>query len=129
MTAVYEYDDDEVDILGWETFVVRQWELIFAGYAGRAGLRRNARRWADLLMGGGNLPLPLADDLVRAAVLDRPDLAPEDARDLDEIRTRMLDILDAMLATYEAEARLLAPGDAYLVPTLAEFLRRFASNP
>jgi len=28
---VYDYADDEVTLVGWETFVTRQWESIFAG--------------------------------------------------------------------------------------------------
>lgn len=57
-------------------------------------------------------------------MLGRPDLAPEDASSADEIRARMLGILDAM----RAECGETATGLADDVPALVDFLRAFADG-
>jgi hypothetical protein len=121
---MYDYPDDEVQLVGWEPFVTRQWELIFAGYMRGVGIRRSGRRWADLLVGGADMSPDVADQLVRAAVVDRPDVAPEDALGPDQIRDRMLAVLDLMCA----EQANAAPGgsDADRLAELARFLRDFA---
>lgn len=120
LAGVYDYADDEVALVGWEPFVTRQWELIFSGYRSSAGLRRTGRRWADLLIGGGGLSEATADELVRAAVMDRPDLAPEDAFDPDDVRRRMLALLDLMADT--------AGGDSPNLTELVRVLHEFAGD-
>lgn len=120
---MYDYADDEVALVGWEAFVTRQWELIFAGYSNGAGLRRSARRWADPLMGGAGLPVSVADELVRTAVLGHPELAPEDVRNLEAVRLRMLAILDVLAVAFEHAAPL---GSTDGLRTLVDFLRQFA---
>jgi len=46
---VYDHDPEDVAALGWEEFIARQWESIFAGYRSKTGLRKVGRRWSDLL--------------------------------------------------------------------------------
>jgi hypothetical protein len=70
---VYDHDLEEVAALGWEEFIGRQWESIFAGYRARAGLRRICRRWSDLLEAGLGCPQEVADLLVRNQIIDRAD--------------------------------------------------------
>lgn len=65
--------------LGWEEFIARQWESIFAGYRTRVGLRRICRRWSDLLETGLGCSQDVADLLVRGEIIDRAD------RDLEGI--------------------------------------------
>jgi hypothetical protein len=66
---VYDSDPEDVELLGWEEFVTRQWESIFAGYRSSAGLRATCRRWSDLLEAGLACSQEIADLLVRAEIL------------------------------------------------------------
>ena len=70
---MYDHDLEDVAALGWEEFIGRQWESIFAGYRARAGLRRICRRWSDLLEAGLGCPPEVADLLVRSQIIDRAD--------------------------------------------------------
>jgi hypothetical protein len=70
---VYDHDPEELESLGWEAFVARQWKSIFTGYRGWAGLRKMGRRWCDLIEAGLGCSQDIADELVRAQVIDRPD--------------------------------------------------------
>lgn len=36
---MYEHDAADVAALGWDEFVLRQWESIFLGYRSNAGIR------------------------------------------------------------------------------------------
>jgi hypothetical protein len=49
---VYDHDPSEVEVLGWDEFIARQWESIFIGYRSWVGLRRMGRRWSDLIEAG-----------------------------------------------------------------------------
>jgi hypothetical protein len=77
---VYDHDPGEVAELGWAEFISRQWDNIFTGYRTGRGRRLLCRRWADLFEAGLGCSPQLADELVRAEVLDRAD------RDLEGIR-------------------------------------------
>jgi hypothetical protein len=77
---VYDHDPGEVAELGWAEFVSRQWDDIFTGYRTGRGRRLLCRRWADLFEAGLGCSPRLADELVRAEVLDRAD------RDLEGTR-------------------------------------------
>jgi hypothetical protein len=46
---VYDHDLQEVEELGWEEFIARQWDSIFVGYRTWSGMRTTARRWSDLI--------------------------------------------------------------------------------
>ena len=70
---MYDHDAEEVQVLGWEEFIARQWESIFAGYRSRMGLRKLCRRWSDLIEVGLGCSQDIADQLVRAEVIDRED--------------------------------------------------------
>ena len=39
---MYDHDPEEVESLGWEEFIARQWESIFTGYRSWTGLRTMA---------------------------------------------------------------------------------------
>jgi len=70
---VYDHDPEDVEILGWDEFIVRQWESIFAGYRSWAGLRAMGRRWSDLFEAGLSCSQDVADRLVRSVIIDGPD--------------------------------------------------------
>jgi hypothetical protein len=70
---VYEHDPEEVEVLGWEEFITRQWESIFIGYRSWAGRRSMVRRWSDLFEAGLGCPQEIAGWLARAEIMDRAD--------------------------------------------------------
>jgi hypothetical protein len=67
--VVYDSEPGDVDRLGWEEFVLRQWESIFTGYRSWVGVRQIGRRWADLIEGGLGCSQDLADRLVRNEII------------------------------------------------------------
>jgi len=78
---VYDHDPDEVAELGWEEFILRQWELIFTGYRTWTGLRTQGRRWTDLIEAGLGCSQEIAEELVSATVIRGPDRNLEGTRD------------------------------------------------
>ena len=93
LAHVYDHDPEDVTALGWEEFIARQWESIFAGYRSKTGLRKVGRRWSDLLEAGLGCPQHLADLLVRKEIIDRADRDLEGAPDADGLVTGMLEVL------------------------------------
>ena len=108
--------------LGWEEFIARQWESIFAGYRSKTGLRRVGRRWSDLLEAGLGCSQDVADLLVRKEIIDRADRDLEGTADAHGLVTGMLAVLadvrtdlpevvagtpDGAASLLEAHARLL----------------------
>ena len=78
---MYDHDPDEVTELGWEEFILRQWELIFTGYRTWTGLRTQGRRWTDLIEAGLGCSQEVAEELVNATVIRGPDRNLEGTRD------------------------------------------------
>ena len=78
---MYDHDPDEVAELGWEEFILRQWELIFTGYRTWTGLRTQGRRWTDLIEAGLGCSQEIAEELVSATVIRGPDRNLEGTRD------------------------------------------------
>jgi hypothetical protein len=95
---VYDHDPEEVEELGREEFIARQWESIFAGYRSWAGLRRTARRWSDLVEVGLGCSQEVADRLVRAQIIDRADRDLEGATDPGAVVSGMVGVLADMRA-------------------------------
>jgi hypothetical protein len=93
LAHVYDHDPEDVTALGWEEFIARQWESIFAGYRSKTGLRKVGRRWSDLLEAGLGCPQDVADLLVRKEIIDRADRDLEGAPDADGLVTGMLAVL------------------------------------
>jgi hypothetical protein len=90
---VYDHDPEELESLGWEEFIARQWESIFTGYRSWTGLRKMGRRWSDLIEVGLGCSQDLADLLVRAEVVDRPDRDLEGATDAWAVVSGMAGVL------------------------------------
>jgi hypothetical protein len=101
---VYDHDPEDVAALGWEEFVARQWESIFAGYRARAGLRRICRRWSDLLEAGLGCSQEVADLLVRSEIIDRADRDLEGIRDAGALVAGMAGVLADVRADLEEVA-------------------------
>jgi hypothetical protein len=91
---VYDHDPEDVAALGWEEFIARQWESIFAGYRSKTGLRRLGRRWSDLLEAGLGCSQDVADLLVHREIIDRADRDLEGVTDAHRLVTGMLAVLD-----------------------------------
>jgi hypothetical protein len=129
---VYDHDPDEVALLGWEEFTLRQWESIFAGYRSWAGRRTLGRRWSDLIEGGLGCSQELADRLVNAAVINGPDGHLEGAADAAAIVSGMTDVL-ARTPTALADMVDLDPGVAAALleqyEHLLSFIRTQALGP
>ena len=90
---MYDHDLEEVESLGWEEFILRQWESIFTGYRSWAGLRTMGRRWSDLIEVGLGCSQDVADQLVRAEVIDRPDRDLEGTADAQAVVAKMAGVL------------------------------------
>ena len=95
---MYDHDPEELESLGWEEFIARQWESIFTGYRSWTGLRRMGRRWSDLIEAGLGCSQDLADQLVRAEVIDRPDRDLEGTADAQVVVAKMADVVADMRA-------------------------------
>jgi hypothetical protein len=93
LAHVYDHDPEDVAALGWEEFIARQWESVFAGYRSKTGLRKVGRRWSDLLEAGLGCPQDVADLLVRKQIIDRADRDLEGAADAHGLVTGMLAVL------------------------------------
>jgi hypothetical protein len=93
---VYDHDLEEVESLGWEEFILRQWESIFTGYRSWVGLRTMGRRWSDLIEVGLGCPQDIADQLVRTEIIDRQDRDLEGAADAQAVVFGMADVLTDM---------------------------------
>ncbi len=120
---MYDHDPEEVESLGWEEFIARQWESIFAGYRSWTGLRRMGRRWSDLLEAGLGCSQDLADQLVRAQVIDRPDRDLEGAGDARAVVTGMT----AVVADVRADLAELGETDPELSARLLDQHARLMS--
>jgi hypothetical protein len=90
---VYDHDLDDVAVLGWEEFILRQWESLFIGYRSWAGLRTLGRRWSDLIEVGLGCSQDVADRLVNAVVINGPDRHLEGMADAGAIVSAMTDVL------------------------------------
>jgi hypothetical protein len=90
---VYDHEPEEVEIIGWEEFITRQWESIFVGYRSWTGLRTMGRRWSDLIEIGLSCSQDLADRLVQAQIIHGPDRGLESTRDARRVVASMVSVL------------------------------------
>ena len=128
---MYDHDPEEVENLGWEEFIARQWESIFTGYRSWTGLRTMGRRWSDLIEAGLGCSQDLADQLVRAEVIDRTDRDLEGAADAQDVVSGMTGVLAdvrADLAGMSEEAPELSARLLDQHARLLSFIRACASG-
>lgn len=90
---VYDYDPEEVELLGWEEFVACQWESIFIGYRSWVGRRSMLRRWSDLFEAGLGCPQEIAGWLAKAEIMDRADRGLEDAANVQALVSGMIGVV------------------------------------
>ncbi len=119
---MYDHDPEDVDVLGWDEFIARQWESIFAGYRTGSGLRRTGRRWSDLIQAGLGCPQEIADMLVRSQVIDRVDRDLEGTRNPTDVVAGMYDVLAKMGADLRELAADGMPAAAGLLDQHARLL-------
>jgi hypothetical protein len=121
---VYDHDPDDLALLGWEEFTLRQWESIFTGYRSWTGRRTLGRRWSDLMEVGLGCSQELADRLVSAALINGPDGHLEGAADAAAIVSGMADVL-ARVPSALADMADLEPGVAATLLKQHEYLLGF----
>jgi hypothetical protein len=125
---VYDHDLEEVETLGWEEFIARQWDSIFVGYRSWSGMRATARRWADLIEVGLGCSQELADQLVQAEIIGGADRGLEGAGAAAVVSEMVAVVAD--LRTDLAEMSALDPAAAAKLldqhAKLLAFLRSYA---
>lgn len=126
---MYDHDLEDVLALGWEEFIARQWESIFAGYRARAGLRRICRRWSDLLEVGLGCSQEFADLVVRREIIDRVDRDLESRTDAGALVADMVGLVADVRSDLE-DLAAVQPGPASGLleahARLLSFLRAYA---
>jgi hypothetical protein len=90
---VYDHDLGELEDLGWDEFIRRQWDGVYTAYRTGRGRRTLCRRWADLLEAGLDCSQALADLLVRTEILDRADRDLEGTVDPWALVTGMTEVI------------------------------------
>jgi hypothetical protein len=118
---VYDHDQGELEDLGWEEFVRRQWDSVYTAYRTGRGRRTLCRGWADLLEAGLGCPQNLADQLVRLEILDRADRDLEGTADPRALVTGMTQVIA------DVRVDLLGLGPEELGPALPGLLDRHAA--
>lgn len=125
---MYDHDDEDVDALGWDEFIARQWESIFAGYRTGRSIRKTGRRWCDLMQAGLGCSQEMADLLVRNQIVGRVDRDFEGLADSQSVLSGMYQALADMRADLaemiedglapagllDHHARLLAAAHSYV---------------
>jgi len=118
---VYDHDQGELEDLGWEEFIRRQWDAVYTAYRTGRGRRTLCRGWADLLEAGLDCTQDLADALVRTEILDRADRDLEGIADPRELVTGMSQLIA------DVRADLLDFGPEELGPALSGLLDQQAA--
>ena len=127
---MYDHDQGELEDLGWEEFVRRQWDAVYTAYRTGRGRRTLCRGWADLLEAGLGCPQNLADQLVRLEILDRADRDLEGTMDPRALVTGMTqviaDVRVDLLSLGPEELGAALPGLLDRHAALQDFLRDYA---
>lgn len=93
---MYDHDREDIDVLGWEEFILRQWESIFLGYRSTAAVRTVGRRWCDLIEAGIGCSQDIADELVRDQIVEREDRHLAGAANPSELVDEMTVVLEGL---------------------------------
>ena len=127
---MYDHDLGELEDLGWDEFVRRQWDAVYTAYRTGRGRRTLCRGWADLLEAGLGCPQNLADQLVRLEILDRADRDLEGTVDPRALVTGMTqviaDVRVDLLSLGPEELGAALPGLLDRHAALQDFLRDYA---
>lgn len=116
---MYDHDREDIDVLCWEEFVLRQWESIFLGYRHTTAVRTVGRRWADLIEAGIGCSQDIADELVREQIVEREDRTLASARNSTALLEEMTEVLEDLADALRQLPRI--PQDQ-----LADLLRQHA---
>ena len=90
---MYDHDREDIDVLGWEEFILRQWESVFLGYRHTTAVRTVGRRWCDLIEAGIGCSTDIADELVRNEIVEREDRTLASARNSAALLEEMTGVL------------------------------------
>lgn len=116
---MYDHDREDIDVLGWEEFILRQWESIFLGYRHITGVRVVGRRWCDLIEAGIGCSQDIADELVRNEIIEREDRTLASARNSTALLDEMTEVLEGLAEALTRMSQI--PADE-----LADLLKRHA---
>lgn len=107
---MYNYNQADLDELGWDQFVADVWASIFVGYRKFTTIRTLGRRWSDLLQGGIGCTEEVADELVRLEIMMYDGRAALASKEPGFVLNAMDEVLAAMGANLAA-AEWIPPGD------------------
>ncbi len=107
---MYDYNQADLDELGWDQFVADVWASIFLGYRKFTTIRTLGRRWSDLLQGGIGCTEEVADELVRLEIMMHEGRAALASREAGFVLNAMDEMLVAMGASLAA-ADWIRPDD------------------
>lgn len=93
---MYDHDREDIEVLGWDEFILRQWESIFLGYQRTTAVRTVGRRWSDLIEVGIGCSQDVADELVRNEIVEREDRTLASAGNSTALLEEMTDVLEGM---------------------------------
>jgi hypothetical protein len=126
---MYDHDREDIDVLGWEEFILRQWESIFLGYRSTAAVRTVGRRWSDLIEVGIGCPQDIADELVMTEIVEREDRTLASAANPTELLAEMIGVLDGLSEALTRLPQVLPDQLAGMVEQHARLVRVIGGEP
>jgi len=126
---MYDHDREDIDVLGWEEFILRQWESIFLGYQRTTAVRTVGRRWCDLIEAGIGCSQDIADELVRNEIVEREDRTMAGARNSTALLEEMTEVLESLADALIAMPQIPADQLAELLKQHARLIRVVTGEP
>jgi hypothetical protein len=126
---MYDHDREDIEVLGWEEFSLRQWESIFLGYRSMAAVRTLGRRWADLIEAGIGCSQDIADELVRTEIVEREDRPLPSARNSTALLEEMTEVLESLADALIQMPQIPADQLAGLLKQHARLVRVVTGEP
>ncbi len=126
---MYDHDREDIDVLGWEEFVLRQWESIFLGYRSTAAVRTVGRRWSDLIEVGIGSSQDIADELVRDEIVEREDRHLTSAANPTALLEEMTDVLEGLADALSQMSQVPPDRLADLLEQHARLVRVITGEP
>jgi hypothetical protein len=120
---MYDHDREDIDVLGWEEFILRQWESVFLGYRSSAAIRTLGRRWVDLIEAGIGCSQGIADELVRTEIVEREDRTMAGARNSAALLEEMTEVLEGLAGALIRMPQIPADQLAELLKQHARLIR------
>ena len=126
---MYDHDREDIDVLGWDEFILRQWESIFLGYRNTTAVRAVGRRWCDLIEAGIGCSQDIADELVRDEIVEREDRTLAGARNSTALLEEMTGVLEGLADALVRMPQIPADQLAGLLKQHARLVRVVTGEP